>query len=378
MILYFDTFITDKSLVKWEALDQLLSQVRNSNLNYKPQSKIDIVKYTLASYSVIKWSSVYIKFEIEDAELSQDFYNYVKNLFPNSRIEFQRSTNQYQYLETIKYLKSLGDKWIFYAPNNDHPFVANNIEILNNIISQADILRNQLLTNYISITYSHFSESINICKNNWMYDDNVQIIKETSDYFLIRYPLGYLIAISIVNIDLFEQWFTGYNYQEKRIIRTEDLIGYSHPEQFVIVPKLELCRHYDSYAHTTLLYNDLRAISFNSVPPLFIPDGFFENNIRINANHNKYKKNWVNINIEKNKYSFQDNVNGTDLKLDIEEIPLFWKSRISQVSNDGNSKKQRNKSNQIIANPILAYPKYLIIFQYGKYLFKKLYRKLNK
>ena len=376
MILYFDTFVTDKSLVKWESLDSLLNQVRDSNFNYKHQKKIDIVKYTLASYSVINWSSVYIKYEIEEEELKHDFFLFVKELFPNSKIEFQRSTSQNDYLSSIKYLKTLGDEWIFYVPNNDHPFIANNIDYLNKVVSQAGLISKQFKTKYISISYSHFSESISLCKNTWLFDNDVQIINETKDYFLLKYPKGYLIAISIVNIDLFEKWFSAYDYKDKRIIRTEDLIGFSHPEQYVIVPKVELCRHYDSYAHTTLLYKDLRAIPFSIVPPLFIPYGFFEKNIRINANTNVYKHNWVNISTKKNKYSFEDKLNGTDLKLDIDDIPLFWKSRISEIINDGEKNTRPNRPKIHTDNPILAYPKYLILFQFGKYLLKKLYRKL--
>jgi hypothetical protein len=376
LILYFDTFITDKSLVKWEELDNLLNEVRDSNPNYKRQSKINIVKYTLASYSVIKWSNVLIRFQIDDELLVEDFHLYVKNLFPNAKIEFQRSTNQSQYIDAIDYFKTLDDKWIFYAPNNDHPFIANNIEFLENIVDHAEYITKQYETNSVSITYSHFSECMNSCKNKWMYPEDFEIVNEHKDFFLLKFPKGYLIAISIVHIDLFEKWFKNHNYFDKRIVRTEDIIEYSHPEQYVLVPKSEICRHYDSYAHTSLLFKDLRAIPFNIVPPLFIPNGFFDNNIRINCNPNEYIIDCVNINSSAKDYSFKDKLNGTDLMINIEQIPLFWKDRISEVLLV-DYPLEVNINEKYIHNPILSYPRFLIIIFYLKYLLINLYRKIK-
>lgn len=373
MILYFDTFITDSSLYKWEALDKMLNKVRDSNSNYKRQSKVNIVKYTLASYSVINWSNILIRFEIEDQLLVDDFYLYVKKLFPHAKIEFQRSTKQTQFIDAIDYFKTLDDNWIFYAPNNDHPFIADNVKILENIVNHATDVTSQYQTNCVSITYSHFSENMNLCKNKWMYHDDVKIISEHKDYFLLKYPRGYLEAISIVHIDLFEKWFRNHNYSDRRIIRTEDIMGYSHPGQLVLVPKSEICRHYDSYGHTCLLFKDLRGIPFKLVPPLFIPKGFFENNVHINCNPKVYLDDYVNINPAAKYYSFQDKLNGTDIKINISQIPIFWKGRISEILSE-NSLKQSNEIYQkFIDNPNLAYSKLTVGCFYIISLVKKIY-----
>jgi hypothetical protein len=378
LILYFDTFITDKSLVKWAELDVLLDDVRNSNTNYRRQSKIDIVKYTLSSYSVINWSNILIRFEIDDDLLVDDFSSFVRNLFPDAKIEFQRSTNQNQYLVAIDYFKLLDEKWIFYAPNNDHPFISSDIIYLEKIVKEADLLVDKLNSNYFSITYSHYSELMNTCKNNWMYSDQFQIYSETEDYFLLKYPKGYLVAISIVHIDLFETWFKSYDYSDLRIVRTEDIMKYEHPEQFVLIPKLEICRHYDSYAHTTLLYNDLRAIPFNVVPPLFIPMGFFDKQIKLISNNIIYKDGWVNCNEFAEKFSFEDYSLGTDIKLSIDQIPLFWRDKISEICILNESKSKISTSMGTIQNPILAYPKYLVLFYRIMYLATKIFRKIYK
>ena len=50
-------------------------------------------------------------------------------------------------------------------------------------------------------------------------------------------------------------------------------------ESIVIVPKSELCRHYDGYLHTYSIINDF--IKASTCPPLFIPNGFFEKKIKI-------------------------------------------------------------------------------------------------
>jgi len=71
-------------------------------------------------------------------------------------------------------------------------------------------------------------------------------------------------------------------------------------------------------------------------PPLFIPKGFFNNKIKIRYGYDNYKEGWVNINPTKEKYSFRDNLNGTDLKIGLENIPLFWKKRIKKIDKNKN------------------------------------------
>jgi hypothetical protein len=98
-------------------------------------------------------------------------------------------------------------------------------------------------------------------------------------------------------------------------------------DQITVIPKNPLCGHFDGYDHT--LGGEF-PISKELFPPLFIPNGFFENKIKIRYGYEDYKEGWININPLKEKYIFKDK-NGTDLKISIENIPLFWKEKISKI-----------------------------------------------
>jgi hypothetical protein len=123
--------------------------------------------------------------------------------------------------------------------------------------------------------------------------------------------------------------------------------------QIVISPKKEIFAHFDGYSHTKkygyFIPSDL-------VPPLFIPEGFFKKKIKIAFGYDEYREDWVNINPLKKKYSFRDKINGTDLMINLNEIPLFWKKRISEIDINPNAdleliKKAREHKLSLIKNP---------------------------
>jgi hypothetical protein len=70
MILYFDTFITDEPLFVKPDLAAFEDKIFKSDSSYKKPAKINIVKYTLASYAAVKWSHVLIKYELSDPSMS--------------------------------------------------------------------------------------------------------------------------------------------------------------------------------------------------------------------------------------------------------------------------------------------------------------------
>ena len=64
MILYFDNYITDQPFhaVKHQGVDSM----RVSGTPYEFQDKLSITLYSLASYAVIDWTAVIIKYELEN------------------------------------------------------------------------------------------------------------------------------------------------------------------------------------------------------------------------------------------------------------------------------------------------------------------------
>ena len=131
MILYFDVYIVSKTTfedpVKNKNFDinvKSSSIYRYNNYNYKFKSKLDITKYTLASYSIIDWTAVIIKFQCEDIRDENNFTNFCKEYFPKAIIENYRSDTAEKFKKSLQRLKKFGNPWVWFCPNNDHPFLS--------------------------------------------------------------------------------------------------------------------------------------------------------------------------------------------------------------------------------------------------------------
>jgi len=329
MILYYDNLITDIPLVK--GLYSEIDEIRNNSETYNEKDRLKIALYTLVSYSFIKWSNVIIRYELDEPSKRISFEKFVLQLFPNAKFIYGRSDNQKKFQEMAKLINSMDDEWIFYAGNNDHPFIAPNKKMLNTCLKKAIELKKT--HKFVSIVYSHFPETINMTKAGMpnreaMYPDSV-VLEEDDDCIVGLFPRGFLDSIQIINKNLLNQWLFSEDWGDTRITR----IDLAHKfikvnDQVVVIPKKRICDHYDGYSHTK---NHGFPISSDTIPPLFIPKGFFNSDIKIAFGYDDFKEGWVNINPLKEDYIFKDKINGTDLKIGLEEIPLFWKKRISKV-----------------------------------------------
>jgi hypothetical protein len=329
MILYFDSFITDipfnKTFVdpnKW---------VRDANHAYAMPNKVDIAKYSLASYATYPWSQVLIRFELEDQSRVEEFENYARSLFPNATIMRTRSANQAEYRKSLAILNEWDDDWIWYAPNNDHPIVTPDLSIIDTVLKKAQSFSDT--HTYISVMYSHFSEFINVMRPGnpfWkQFGQDTTVIDEDADTITYVQTNGENAGIQIVNKNLFTYWFDGIEMGDARVVRSEDVRKFhTTPNQVMVMPKREIVAHFDGYSHTV---RGLAEISADQVPPLIIPAGFFENNIKIKYGFSDYDPAYTNINPLARDYSFENSQTGTDLKLAKQQFPLFWKNRIAEL-----------------------------------------------
>ena len=333
MILYFDNRISNIRL--FPDLYTELDIIRESNSNYKFQDRLDITMYTLASYSKIKWSHVIIKYEIvpEDKQKQKTFEKFVKKLWPKAKIIYGQSVKIGQYREISKLMNNFKDDWVFYAGNNDHPFMAPNKEILHKCLKKAKELAKK--NRYVSIVYSHFPEPLHMARRGTILHDigwpNSKIIEENNDTIVAEFK-GYFSSMQLANKNLFNYWVDAKIPESAPVWRLEDIYKYipqkKRKKQIIVFPKEELCAHFDGYSHNK---GTGYLIPSNLVPPLFIPTGFFKKKINIAYGYDKPRKGWVNINPLAEKYSFEDPENGTDLKISLKDIPLFWKKRISKI-----------------------------------------------
>jgi hypothetical protein len=337
MILFVDTYLSEVALSPNRKLEWFLRQVQDKSYVYRKQSKIDIFRYSLASYACLNWSKVIVRVAGDDQSAIKDLVPYIKDLFPNASIELTRSDTGLKYAQALD-MVGPGDPWVFFSPNNDHPFIHHDTRVFEPLLKAAEAAEK----NYaypVSILFSHFTETINsIQQNRFLYGytgDFCEILCEDDTSYTVKYEHLSLLSLQIFRRNYLKNLMESAG--SRRVIRTECLGQYNQYQvpTVVIVPKEECCRHYDAYMHTSFVVKDF--ITAKRVPPLFIPDGFFERKIKIRYGFNEYDPSYVNINPKITKYIFES-FRGTDLAIPFDRIPAFWRSRVGEVTRNAQFK----------------------------------------
>ena len=346
LILFFDTYIVDGcgdrgGFYQSQVMVSSLAKVRDAYYTYRWQKKIDVVKYTLASYSQIKWDRIIIRFECEDESQVSSFLLYCRELFPTADILNQRSATASQYLKALSSINEDDESWIFFSPNNDHPYISEP-DNLSRFVSITDKISKKYPMNDVSLMFSHFTESMNdnfITDPQWGYFGMKfkKTIYENDDIIVSKSSKAPLDSCQIFQLGYLKRVFASTK-NRGRVIRLEDTEFHLASDNHIIqvLPKIELCRHYDSYGHI-----------MEHVPPLFIPDGFFDKKIKLRFGYDNAKFFWVNIN-PLSKSIGKD----TDLLNTLDDIPSFWKDRISQFDINPSFPKSLKKSALVYYNSI--------------------------
>lgn len=325
--LFFDVYIEDAPLGVYLRGDrrrfEIDHRIRTAALAYGFQTKFDITRYTLDSYVDIPWSSATIRIECGNPEY-EAIYSDLALKFPAASIVRHRSDTAKKYFDALNQLPLSGDSWIFFSPNNDHPFL-NHHDRLAHVLADADDAAVRTGADIVSIPYSHFTESMNTFRpthHDWGIYGGVfpKFLYETEHSYVVQSNKLLLDSLHIYRLaDL--KWMFGQSQKTGRVIRPEDTEFYltDVKSHVLVLPKFEFCRHYDGYSHIA-----------DKVPPLFIPPGYFEKNIRIRYGYDERRKGYIHINPTAHHFSFQD-PGGADLKILRDDIPRFWKDRISEL-----------------------------------------------
>lgn len=330
MILYIDTYISEQGLTKNIKLENLTRKTQTQSITYRKRSRVDIFKYSVASYSIFEWEKAIVRIDGDSKEEVSSLRSYIREFLPDSEIAFERSDTGAKFAKVLDGFRK-GNPWVFFSPNNDHPFIHNNSEILGCLVKSAENAEKKFGLP-VSILYSHFTESVNsIFPSGYLYGytgDFCEIVDEDEYSYTVKYDHPLLIAVQIFRAqELYEMMCAAGS---NRVVRTEDLGQYIDYQAFSIqiVPKMECCRHYDGYMHTYAYVRDY--ITAASVPPLFIPDGFFEKKIKIKYGYDEYFEGFVNINPLSEVYSFEYK-GGTDMAVFADQLPAFWSERIEKL-----------------------------------------------
>jgi hypothetical protein len=343
MILYFDNLIIEAPLVP--DCYAGLRQIRCTDSNYRDQTRLDIAMYTLASYAMMEWTGVLIRYECADERQDPIFAAFVRDLFPTAVLLRGRSMSQTEFARSFEMLSEMPDDWVFVACNNDHPIVAPSLEVLDNAMAAAvDVAAT---AEFVSVPYSHLVELR--CGSDprytlaWYVGRRYRRIAEADRYSVVTSTFGYVAGVQIMHKRMLGRLINGKDYGNQVLRRTDDMDGGLIPNQHMVIPKGRVGDHYDGYT------NGRRFGQFlpNEIyPPLFIPPGFFENNIRIAYGFATIRPGSVNVNPAAPLYSFQDARGGTDLKCRLEDLPAFWKPRIAEIdiNSDADQRELRRQA----------------------------------
>lgn len=326
MIYFCNTFITE-----------IKSNGYIDRGNLRKFTNFDIFKYSLASASKIyKWTKVILKIELDECykHRQDELSEFIKHEFKDYPIHLEWKRNVYQN-DWIESFDLLNDRLIWFCCNHDHIFIDSDNSHLNDLVEKM----NNDSEEYISLGFSHWPELIRSAKlggesppknsNSYKFEDNCISIRNNS-----------FDSIQIITKELYKNWWFTGNFNHCRLPRP-DYFGVAIdvfknvPIHKVIIPLKELCRHFDGYQHCN--YRILN----NKCPAIDIPQGFFDNNIKINYGFDdRHVDNTVtNLNPTINSY-FADDIKGTDYKWTLEDIPNFWKSRISNIIDNKNVNRE--------------------------------------
>ena len=352
MVLLFNVFITNKSATggQWEQLG-----VTYDRGNLSTPNKLDILKYSLASYAVAyPWKRVILNLELDPDYISldrkQELKEFVYKTFKNIEIFYSDRRNLFQE-DWINTYNLINDDLIFYQGNHDHIFIDSSIDYLKELTQLRDTYGENL-----TISTSHFSENIRTAKGCYidLFKGETQPPPFSSDYELkdnyFFKTIPNFDSLIIITKEIYKNWFLEGDWSQLQfppntfpsgkleLARTEgtgiiglkeikNLIKTPIIKQILISPYKEICRHFDGYYH--------QYITNNQCPALDIPPGFFENDIKIRYGYDDYIEGWININPKNPNYYAYDK-SGTDYKFTLEDLPLVWKSRISVVDSNPN------------------------------------------
>lgn len=356
MTLLVSCFITNKSGNGglWDVIG-----VTQDRGNLAKNNKVDILKYTLSSFvNAYPWTKVIIKVELDDEYSTQEekdeLKQYVVEEFKNYNLIFsdKRNIHQSDWIETYDLIKD--DDYVLCYCSHDHVMMDHSSLYLETILR--DVRKNYTDENIV-IALSHWSEFIRNAKYKGpgaSYNTHTKIVpaEQTIGYKLednyissMRPPAD---SIHILSTKLYKdlfltgKWDDYYHLYKPGTFKSGKIelpridgvgvvdIGIirnmlmNNPLRLCrwIVPYREIMRHFDGYFY--------HGITNTQVPSLEIPVGFFENNIKIRYGYDDRKDGWININPKTENYYAAD-IKGTDYKLTIEELPAFWKKRITEI-----------------------------------------------
>jgi hypothetical protein len=281
--------------------------------------RFDVFRYCLASTAVLEPLVSKFIFCItlapelihRQAELDE----YINSLFPTEKLVIipQRCDYGRDWKFVCDNYLDDPDEIVWLAANDDHIFIDSNLDMVESAINWLALDPDPNAVMY----YSHWPEQMRMSKH---YNGEL-----TSDGNFIRYNWETFDGIMMLKAGRLAKYWER-DYGDALMFKPDYLAayhGYKCPGN-VYAPTRELVRHYEGYSHVGTGCD-------NIAPPLFIPPGFFENDIKIGIGYRERDDSWTNFN-PASEWLYNFHPNGTDYRWVEEDIPLFWKDRLGLIS----------------------------------------------
>jgi len=291
---------------------------------YKWDNKLDVYKYSLASLSkAYEWKKAIIYYKLDEGyrHREDELVAFIKSEFKDTELILRNKRNEHikDWAETYELLN---DDLIWFYCNHDHIFVDRDSSYLEEYVAA---FRTKYVAQRASIYFSHWSEML--CRPS--------VVEEVDNVFFAKWEATNLVdSVQILTKKLYEEWWMG---DESEWLPGAPSACLPRPDfrpmltDFktilpweVFAPLKELCRHFDGYGHTA------PKIKNSDHPVLSIPMGFFEKDIKIHIGEQK-KEGYIHFNPLAPEYSAVSK-SGADYKWLLEDIPFFWKDRISSIT----------------------------------------------
>lgn len=314
MILFVNTFLTPEG-----------AGVSYNRGRLPESDKVDIFKYSLASLAVIPWSHVFIYWQVDESYAGRrsELEGYIRALFPGATTQPTRLDRQRDWQAALQPVLDADDPLVWFNCNHDHIFIDYELDLLLRI--EQTLQRMSARHQYVSSYPTHWPELLSFARDARADPRAVtQLLEAHEDYSVFGFRST--DSFQIVNKNVLRYWWFEHDYGDAWVPRSDPTgrasAGVRTPEIRCVVPHRELVRHFDGYSHNQVRIQDC--------PPLSIPPGFFDDAIRILYCADKPQSAYVTVNPLARAYSATDPT-GADIKGVLEDLPLFWRSRITET-----------------------------------------------
>jgi len=301
MILFFNVYVTNEG-----------TGIPYDRGLLRTDDKLDVLMYSIASFSkILPWKRVILNLELDEyyKPREDELHEFVKKEFEGHDLILSNKRNFRQNDWKATY-DLFNDRFIWFCGNHDHIYIDNDFEYLNDFLKMGEPHELCMLR------YSHFPEFI---RNSHIMGNPFDVLEYGGAYMSPDQD-----SVCILTKELYKTWWFGNDFNHLEFPRPDWKTWLKSvnpiPNTLCFVPYREFARHYDGYVP----FN----ISNSICPALEIPEGFFDNNIQITYGNQKKNK-YINFD-PVNFYYKAVNNSGADYKWTLDDIPEFWKSRITK------------------------------------------------